>query len=176
MDAQNLAYIPDQNEYNEFYQRYVSLVSEADVPRAYAEQPAELRRLIIPLDEHKGSWSYADSKWTIKELLSHVIDGERMFGYRMFRVSRGDETPIEGFEQDDYVANSNANNRPFAELLDEFEFIRKANVLLLNNFDQQTLTRIGTASGFPVSARALACISIGHVRHHINILNERYLK
>jgi hypothetical protein len=108
-------------------------------------------------------------------VLSHLIDGERIFAYRMLRISRGDVTPIEGFEQDGYIENSNANNRKFAELLDEFELSRKANALMLNNLDETGLARMGTASGLPISVRALANISIGHVRHHVAILNDRYL-
>jgi hypothetical protein len=127
------------------------------------------------LPEEKGTFAYADGKWTIKEVLSHLIDGERIFAYRMLRISRGDETPIEGFEQDGYIENSNANNRTFSDLLDEFELSRKANVLMLNNLDATGLSRMGTASGLPVSVRALANICIGHVRHHMAILEDRYL-
>lgn len=93
----------------------------------------------------------------------------------MLRISRGDETPIEGFEQDGYIELSNANNRSFDDLLDEFELCRRANVLFFENLDATALERMGTASGVPVSVRALANISIGHVRHHLNILKERYL-
>ena len=168
-------YHAESNEYAEYYQKYTSLVSENDIRDAYARQPSELRAALDGTAEEKGTFAYADGKWTIKEVLSHLIDGERIFAYRMLRVSRGDETPIEGFEQDGYIENSNANNRTFTELLEEFELCRRANVLLLNNLDEAGLKRMGTASGNPVSARALANISIGHVRHHLNILNERYL-
>ena len=93
----------------------------------------------------------------------------------MLRISRGDETPIEGFEQDGYIENSNANNRPFADLLDEFDLQRKANLLMLNNLDEAGSLRMGTASNSPISARALTYIMAGHVKHHINVLRERYL-
>ncbi len=166
---------PQPQEFNDYYSGYVSLVPETDIREAYAEQPAELRRIFEGMDESKGAFRYADEKWTIKEILSHLIDGERIFSYRMLRISRGDETPIEGFEQDGYIENSRANDRAFLELLEEFELIRKANVLMIYNLDASALSRMGNASGFPVSVRALANISIGHVRHHISILNERYL-
>lgn len=168
-------YKPEPTEYDPYYHKYVSLVAEVDIREAFSSQPADLRAAVTALPEEKGTFAYADGKWTIKELLSHIIDGERIFGYRILRISRGDETPIEGFEQDDYIRNSNANNRLFADLLDEFELSRKANSLMLNNLDEAALLRIGTASGVPVSVRALANICIGHVRHHLNILNERYL-
>jgi hypothetical protein len=168
-------YKPEANEYGPYYEKYISLVPETDIRDAFAAQPAELRSVISGLSEDKGSYTYAAGKWTIKEVLSHLIDGERIFAYRMLRISRGDETPIEGFEQDGYIENSNANNRSFADLLEEFDLNRRGNVLLLNNLDEAALKRMGTASGLPISTRALANISIGHVRHHVNILNDRYL-
>ena len=113
--------------------------------------------------------------WSVKEVLSHLIDGERIFAYRVLRISRGDETPIEGFEQDGYIENSNANNRPFAELLEEFDLQRRSHLLLLNNLSDEASRRMGTASGLPVSVRALTYIMAGHVTHHMRILNERYL-
>jgi len=107
--------------------------------------------------------------------LSHLIDGERIFAYRILRISRGDETPIEGFEQDDYIATSNANGRSFENLIGEFALQRQANLILVNNIDDATAKLMGTASGKPVSVRALTYIMAGHVKHHLRILNERYL-
>jgi hypothetical protein len=168
-------YKPGPNEYDPYYSKYISLVPETDIRDAFASQPAELRSALSGIGEDRGTFAYADGKWTIKEVLSHLIDGERIFAYRMLRISRGDETPIEGFEQDGYIENSNANDRTFTDLLNEFEFSRNANTLMLNNLDETGLARMGTASGLPISVRALANISIGHVRHHVAILNERYL-
>ncbi len=168
-------YKPEPHEYDQYYHKYISLVAEPDIRDAFKAQPGGLRTVLGGLDEAKGTFAYENGKWTIKEVLSHLIDGERIFAYRMLRISRGDETPIEGFEQDGYIENSNANNRSFADLLDEFELSRKSNVIFLNNLDAAGLARMGTASGLPISVRALANISIGHVRHHLNILNERYL-
>jgi len=168
-------YKPEPNEYDAYYHKYISLVPETDIRDAFSFQPAELRSALNGISEDRGTFAYADGKWTIKEVLSHLIDGERIFAYRMLRISRGDVTPIEGFEQDGYIENSNANYRKFAELLDEFELSRKANTLMLNNLDETGLARMGMASGLPISVRALANISIGHVRHHVAILNDRYL-
>lgn len=168
-------YKPESNEYDTYYHRYISLVPETDIRQAFADQPDAIRAAVSGLGEEKGTFAYEDGKWTIKEVLSHLIDGERHFAYRILRISRGDETPIEGFEQDGYIENSNANSRSFSDLLDEFDYSRKANVLMLNNLDSAALARMGTASGLPVSVRALANISIGHVRHHLNILRGRYL-
>jgi len=165
---------PEPTEYAPYYERYISLVPE-DADATLAGQPDEIRSLFTTVPEEKGSYAYAEGKWTVKELLSHLIDGERIFAYRALRISRGDQTPIEGFEQDDYIENSNANNRTFADLLDEFTFERKANLRLFSNISEEGSRRIGTASGNPVSARAIAYIMAGHVRHHIGVLKERYL-
>ena len=167
-------YKPEPNEYNPYYYKYISLVGETDIRATFVAQPDELRAAVAPLPEEKGTFAYYEGKWTIKEVLSHLIDGERIFAYRMLRISRGDETPLEGFEQDGYIENSNANHRSFSDLLDEFGFCRKANALMLNNLNSDALARVGTASGSPVSVRALANICIGHVRHHLAILEERY--
>jgi hypothetical protein len=138
-------------------------------------QPSNLNAMFLQIAEEKGVFAYSDGKWTIKELLSHIIDGERMFAYRILRISRGDVTPIEGFEQDGYIENSNANNRTFAELLTEFELLRRANMLMFNNLSPEASERMGTASEKTVSVRALAYIMAGHVEHHVNILQSRYL-
>ena len=170
----NNVYKPEPNEYNPYYYKYISLVGETDIRATFVAQPDELRAAVAPLPEEKGTFAYYAGKWTIKEVLSHLIDGERIFAYRMLRISRGDETPLEGFEQDGYIENSNANHRSFSDLLDEFGFCRKANALMLNNLNSDALARVGTASGSPGSVRALANICIGHVRHHLAILEERY--
>ena len=165
---------PEKSEYGEYYDRYISQVRDENVTALLAKQPAELKELFSSVPEDRGTFAYDDGKWSLKEVLSHLIDGERIFAYRMLRISRGDETPIEGFEQDGYIENSNANNRPFAELLDEFDLQRRANLLLINNLSDDATRRLGTASGFPVSVRALVYISAGHVKHHVGILKERY--
>jgi hypothetical protein len=166
---------PETNEYASYYDRYVSLVTDDEIVPVLAAQSTELQDIFTGVSEEKGTYAYSEGKWTIKEVLSHLIDGERMFAYRALRISRGDETPIEGFEQDGYIENSHANGRSFAELLEEFNLLRRANLLLFNNLDDTGWTRIGTASENKVSVRALAYIMAGHVEHHAAILKERYL-
>jgi hypothetical protein len=165
---------PGPDEFATFYSGYVSQV-QADLHDVLRRQAGDLRKLFEAVDEAKGSYSYAEGKWTIKEVLSHVIDGERIFAYRILRISRGDHTPIEGFEQDDYIATSNANSRCFADLIGEFELQRRANVLMIKNISDESSRLMGTASGKPVSVRALCYILAGHAEHHLNILRERYL-
>lgn len=164
---------PESNEYAEYYGKYISLVN-SDVLPMLESQSAELTVMFGDLPDDRGTYKYAIDKWTLKEVLSHLIDGERFFAYRMLRISRGDKTPIEGFEQDDYIENSNANNRTFRELLEEFDLQRRSNILFVKNLSDEATKRLGTASGYTVSVRALVYIMAGHVRHHVNILKERY--
>lgn len=166
---------PDPSEYAPYYERYISLVTDDDVKNTLAAQPAQLRKIFGEIGEERGSFAYETGKWTIKELLGHIIDGERMFAYRVLRISRGDVTPIEGFEQDGYIENARSNERSLADLLDEFELLRVANTLMFNHFNDADWQRVGVASDNRVSVRALAYIMAGHVTHHVNILNERYL-
>jgi hypothetical protein len=168
---------PGSDEFDPYYDGYISQIKDGeDLLAIMDRQPEDLRVLFAQFPEDRGTYAYAEGKWTIKEALSHIIDAERMFAYRTLRVSRGDQTPIEGFEQDGgYIENSNANNRPFAELLDEFDLARRSNMLMLRNLSDEAGARMGTANNIPVSARALAYMMAGHVRHHENIIKERYL-
>ena len=166
---------PEPNEFAPYYNTYVSLIEDHAVMPVLDAQAGDIRGMFSGVPEERGAFAYAEGKWTIKELLSHLIDGERIFAYRILRISRGDKTPIEGFEQDDYIETSNANNRSFADLLDEFDHERRANLLLVKNLTDEASHRMGTASNNPVSVRALVYIMAGHVTHHINILQERYL-
>jgi hypothetical protein len=165
---------PEKSEYDAYYERYVSKVSEGDIVETLEKQPEELKDLFANVGEDRGTFAYEEGKWSLKESLSHLIDGERIFAYRMLRISRADQTPIEGFEQDGYIEYSNANNRCFAELLDEFELLRKANLLLIKNLSDDASKRLGTASGFGISVRGLVYIMAGHVRHHQAIFKEKY--
>ncbi len=166
---------PGLNEYDTYYERYVSLVEETDIIAALENQVAEIEELFAGITEEKSLYAYAEGKWTIKELLGHLTDGERIFAYRTLRISRADETPIEGFEQDGYIENSNFNRMKLTDLTGELLLSRKANLLLFKNLNDEAWMRTGTASGVPVSVRALAFIMVGHIRHHLNILRERYL-
>lgn len=166
---------PEKTEYAEFYANYVSLVNEIDVVSVLQNQPNELKDLLADVSAEKENFRYAENKWSVKELLGHIVDGERVFSYRALRISRGDETPLAGFEENSYVANSNFGNSNVADLLEEFSLLRQSNVLLFKNLTDQMWLRTGTASNALVSVRALAFIMVGHIRHHTNILRERYL-
>jgi hypothetical protein len=167
---------PEKSEYDPYYETYTSLVPENDILPVLAGQTRELRSAFDGVAEEKGTFAYADGKWTVKEVLSHIIDGERIFAYRVFRIARGDKTPIEGFEQEGYIENSYANARTFADMLTEFDHIRRANVMFFENLRDGDWLRMGTANKVEISVRALAWIMAGHVRHHIGVLRSRYLE
>lgn len=166
---------PEKQEYNAYYEKYVSLVEETDIVAALENQLTDLQTMLGAISEEKSSHAYAMGKWTIRQLVGHLIDGERIFAYRALRIGRADETPIEGFEQDGYIENANFNERTIAELTEELLLVRRANNLLFRNLDDAAWQRVGTASDSPVSVRALAYIMVGHIRHHTNILRDRYL-
>ncbi|MFN6964568.1 MAG: DinB family protein [Pyrinomonadaceae bacterium] len=166
---------PEKSEYDPFYENYISLAADADIVDLLSSQPDELRQALVGIDEPGGALAYADGKWTIKELLSHVIDGERIFAYRLLRISRGDQTPVEGFDQDLYIEHSHANERTIADLLDEFAELRSANLRQIRNLTHDDQLRTGTANGSSISVRALVRIMAGHVAHHLHVLRSRYL-
>jgi len=166
---------PETSEYDPYYERYISLVADSDIIGVLGAQPTRLQDIFTAMPEEKGEFRYAEGKWSIKELVGHLIDGERMFAYRLFRISRADETPIEGFEQDGYIENAYSNSRSFADLLEEFSLLRRANLMLVKNLTDAGWARIGTANNVKISARALIYIMAGHIEHHLGILKERYL-
>lgn len=166
---------PEKTEYAEYYERYVSLVEETDIVSALETQGGELRSALADVSEEKSDYRYAAGKWSIKELVGHMLDSERVFAYRALRFSRNDKTPLASFDENFYIENSNFGNRKLTDLIEEFAHLRKADFIFFKNLNDETWLRRGTASGAEVSVRALAYIMVGHVRHHANILQERYL-
>ena len=165
---------PAATEYALYYHTYVRLIP-GDPLVALRAQPPELRGLLAGLTEEQALLRYAPGKWSIKEMLVHMLDTERIFAYRALRIARGDTTPLPGFEQDDYVPASGADARPLTDILAEYDTVRAASLSLLESFTTEAVGRQGTASGQPVSVRALAYILAGHEAHHLHILQERYL-
>ncbi|RIV25226.1 DinB family protein [Fibrisoma montanum] len=167
---------PAASEYNPFYNTYVSLIPNDDDPLGQLRrQPDELKAMLGHLTDEQGMFRYAPGKWSIKESLVHMIDTERIFAYRALRIGRGDQTPLPGFEQNDYVPMSGADRRSLVSIWQEYEAVRSATLALFDSFDAGALERIGTASGGPMSVRALAYIIPGHEAHHIGLFRERYL-
>lgn len=167
---------PAPTEYDPYYERYISLVRTDDIVATLQQQVDDTRALLSSLSSSKADFSYAPGKWTVKEVLGHMSDTERIMSYRAMRIARGDKTPIEGFEQDDYVPNGKFGSRTITDLLDEFATIRNTTVHLFRNLDAEAAERSGIANNKDITARALAYLIAGHELHHRRILQEKYLK
>jgi hypothetical protein len=165
---------PEAGEYTPYYERYVSLVAGADILTALDQQRRDTMTLLCGLSEEDGNFRYAPGKWSAKEVLGHVCDTERVFAYRAMRISRADATPLEGFEQDDYVSNGPFARATMPDLIEDFIAIRRATLSLLRYLDEAAWTRRGIANKNEVTVRALAYIIAGHELHHRRILEEKY--
>ncbi len=163
------------NEYNSFYQTYIDACGDFELVEGLINNLSNTLHQFNSIPSEKHEYSYDVGKWTIKELLQHLIDSERIFGYRALRIAREDKTNIPGYEHNDYVPVSRANNRSYTLLVEEFEFVRKSNIALYKSFDEKMLLNIGTANNDDISVRAIGFIMVGHYNHHINIIKERYL-
>ncbi len=165
---------PGDHEYAEYYGRYIALVVESDILAALAAQPDELAQVVSRVKPGLESYRYAEGKWGIREVIGHLIDAERVFGFRAFCFSRAEQAPLPGFDENDYVRQSHYDARPLSELMAEFRTVRQGNLAFLRGLDEKEWARLGTASTKPVSVRALAFIMVGHARHHENVLRDRY--
>jgi uncharacterized damage-inducible protein DinB len=175
MSATARALRPDANEYASYFETYVSLVPEGDVVEALSRQLAEVTELFGGIAEEHAGHAYAEGKWSIKQVVGHVVDGERIFAYRALAVARGEQQPLPGMEQDEYMAHSDFDSRTLADLAAEFAHARASNVLMFRGLSEEAWLRRGTANEREVSVRALAHIIVGHVAHHVNVLRARYL-
>ena len=165
---------PEPGEYAPYYERYISLVPGHDILATLEEQHRATVALLAKRSEKDGDFRYAPEKWSVKEVIGHLSDTERIFGYRILRIARADRTPIEGFEQDDYVRNGPFSRCRLADLVEDFSNVRRATLSLLRNLDEAAWTRRGIANKNEVSVRAIAWIVAGHELHHRRILEERY--
>ncbi len=163
-----------KDEYNPFYQTYINKTTDFTLKLGL---PANFEKVLyflncIPQEKHE--YRYSPEKWTIKEVVQHMMDTERIFAYRALRIARQDKTPLPGFDQDEYVSPSKANKRTFESLLSEYKSIRYSTDTLFNSFDDEMLVARGTASNSPISVRALGFIIMGHENHHCEVMKERY--
>ena len=161
-------------DYLEYFDTYVSLVTDPDVLQGLTKQGANMAALIRHNGESKGGYAYADGKWSIKRLLLHLTDGERMFCYRALCIARGDQQALPGFDQDAYAANDGSEARTLMGILDEYLSVRKATVSLFQNFTSDALARRGVANGSNITASALPWIMLGHDIHHYRMMIDRY--
>ena len=165
---------PRAGEYAPYYERYISLILDNDVLATLDRQRGQMVQMLCGLSEEEGDFRYAPEKWNVKEVLGHVCDAERVFAYRALRIARSDATPMEGFEQDDYVKNGPFARHPIAEVIEDYIAVRRATISLLRNLDEEAWSRRGIANKNEVTVRALAYMIAGHELHHRRILEEKY--
>jgi len=165
---------PASDEYAPPFERYVALVPETDVVEALERQPAELQAALASVTPERSLYRYAPGKWSIRELVGHVADVERAFGYRAMCIARGDESPLPGFDEDAYAKNAGHHTRELEDIVAEFTALRASHVRMLRGLSREAWTRRGVANGKAVSARAQAFIMAGHVRHHLGVLASHY--
>jgi len=166
---------PHTSDYPQFYHKYVEKIegnNGVEVLENYAIRTLDFLKTI---PEERWDYRYAPEKWTLKESWVHVIDSERVFAYRALRIGRGDQTPLPGFEQNDYVPHSNANARTPLSIIEEYEYVARTTLLLFRNFPKEAWERVGVASGGKITVNALAFIIIGHATHHLWLTKDRYL-
>jgi len=167
---------PQPGEYAPYAIMYIGLLPDDRLVLKYLKDNLKTAKIfILSLPKEKLTHRYAEGKWTIKEVLVHVIDDERIYAYRALRFARNDQTELPGFEQDDYARHSNANERSIKSILQEYTAVRNATIALFNGLDESAFTRTGVANNHLVSVRALAYHIAGHDMHHINIIKQRYL-
>jgi hypothetical protein len=167
---------PQSTEYAPYYDRYISLVPGHDVLAALDDQRRHTLLLLSGRTEADGELRYAPDKWSLKEVLGHINDTERIMTYRALRIARGDATPIEGYEQDDYVRNGPFARCTLADLIEDYIAVRRATVSLFRNLDEPAWSRRGIANKNEVTVRALAYTIAGHELHHRGIMEEKYLR
>jgi hypothetical protein len=165
---------PAADEFLPYYARYIDLVPEGNLVDLLAEQQPDTLRMLRRIDDERGLYAYAPGKWTIKEVIGHLSDAERVFSYRALRFARGDAQPVAGFDENAYVPAGRFNDRPIKDLIDEFQAIRAATIHVFRYLSEDELARRGIANGNPISVRALGYVIAGHERHHAKLLRERY--
>lgn len=162
-------------EYAPFYKGYILLAPEnMSIENALNQSFKAFSSYFKNLTEKQALYSYADGKWTLKEVLVHCMDTERIMSYRALRFARGDKTELPGFNQDDFVPHSNANSRTVIDLIEEYSSLRQSTIQLFNSFNDDVLKRTGVGNGYTMSVRAIGFMISGHELHHLNICKERY--
>jgi len=166
---------PVKGDCSEYYQSYIDLIKSDDIIRELDENNKYATEILNSFPQSKGNFRYAEGKWTIKEVVGHIMDTERVFAYRALSIARGEKKQLPGFDQDQYVAHGNFNDRPLFELTYEYRLLRESTILLFKSFDKSVLQNRGNANGNDVTVLALMFITAGHEKHHLNVLKERYI-
>ena len=166
---------PTEKEFAPYYASYIARVPKGDVVKTLASQVGETLEVLRSLPQERGGHRYAPEKWSIREMIGHLIDAERIFSYRALTIARGHAIPLAGFDENEYVRASGADNRTLADLADELEAVRHSTVALYKSFEPDAVARSGIANNVEVTVRALAYITAGHELHHLDVLRTRYL-
>ncbi len=165
----------EQNEYGDFYERYVKLSNNVPLKDQLLSNAEEMKNLFLGLSDEDAMYRYEEGKWTLKQVFGHMIDTERIFNYRALCLARGEPKPLPGFDQDEYMKLTNFNEQPLDQLQEQYEATRQSTIALYSNFTDEELLRRGTISGYSFTVRATGYVIAGHELHHLNIINERYL-
>lgn len=166
---------PSHDEYSSFYTGYIGLVPDGDYVSILNNQEKDLVTIFLSLSEEQALSRYAPGKWSLKEVLAHITDTERIMSYRLLRIARGDTTDLPGFDQDIFIANASFDEVAITDLIKDFQAVRKATLALLPTISEAAWARLGTANTFTISARALAYVIVGHAQHHLNMVEQKYL-
>jgi hypothetical protein len=169
-------YQPLSNEYAPFYENYIKLASGQPIMRKLKSQLNSIDDFLADIPPAKYDYAYAEGKWTVKQVISHLIDTERVMTYRLLRIARNDQTDLPGYDQDAIVANTDIEKYTYSDLVDELVMLRQANLFFFKSLTDEDLKKKGTANGNVISAGAILFIIYGHIEHHFNILKELYLK
>lgn len=167
---------PSATSHPAYFQKYIDLVPEEDLTAAFQKQYAVITSFLSDITEDQSNHTYAPGKWTIKELMQHITDTERIFAYRSLCFARNEKASLPGFDENEYAAASNAENRTWKNIVEEFLLVRKSTEILFNSFTDAALQNEGVANNNNVTAMSMGFTSIGHVYHHINVLKEKYLQ
>ena len=166
---------PQANESSEYFKRYINLVETENIVAALKKQLTDIEQFFREWPRNKWDHTYAPGKWTIRELLIHMMDAERILAYRALRIARNDATSLPGFDQDEFTPFMNAANRSAESIMSEYRAVRMATIALFENLDDAASSRIGTASNAPASPLAMAFVIAGHELHHMHVIREKYI-
>ncbi|RKP58016.1 DinB family protein [Cohnella endophytica] len=167
---------PTQEEYNPHFDTYVRLVEDVNIQEFLAQALQSTTELLSGVTEEQGNYRYAPGKWSLKEVLGHITDNERIMGYRLLRIARGDRTPLSGYDQDELMSGASFDACSFADLLEDYAAVRRSTLTLLKGLSDEAWTRSGIVNDNPSTVRAWAYIIAGHEIHHLNIVRDKYLK
>jgi hypothetical protein len=165
---------PTESDYAPPHAAYVALVPEDDVLSAMEQQSSVMQKVLASLDEARAAQRYGEGKWSIKEVIGHIADAERIIGYRALAVARGEQQPLPGFDENEYVRNAAFDDWKVGDLAEEYALVRRSNIVFFKNLRPEAWQRRGIANGATVSVLGLAYVIVGHERHHLNVLRERY--